>query len=65
MVSLLIINILQDKDSNITQYPSLKFLISGVIVKDVDLKDLEGNIETHEIKFHDPMYKKEKSYKGV
>jgi mono/diheme cytochrome c family protein len=64
MVSLLIINILQDKDSNITQYPSLKFLISGVIVKDVDLKDLEGNIETHEIKFHDPMYKKEKSYKG-
>ena len=27
MVFLLIINILQDKDSNITQYPSLKFLI--------------------------------------
>ncbi len=64
MVSLLIINILQDKDSNITQYPSLKFLISRVIVKDVNLKDLEENIETHEIKFHDPMYKKEKSYKG-
>jgi len=64
MVSLLIINILQDKDSNITQYPSLKFLISGVIVKDVGLKDLEGNIETHKIKFYDPIYEKEKKYRG-
>ncbi len=64
MVFLLIINILQDEDSNITQYPSLKFLISGIIVKDVDLKELEGNIEAHEIKFYDPMYKKEKKYRG-
>jgi len=64
MVSLLIINIFQDEDSNITQYPSLKFLISGIIVKDVDLKELEGNIEIHRLKFYDPMYKKEKKYRG-
>jgi mono/diheme cytochrome c family protein len=64
MVSLLIINIVQGKDSITSEYPSLKFLISGEIVKDIDLSNLEKNIEVHKIKFYDPQYKKDKKYEG-
>ena len=64
MLSLLIINLIQDEHSNISQYPSLKFLISSEVVKDIDLSDLKENLEIHEIKFYDPMYKKDKKFEG-
>jgi mono/diheme cytochrome c family protein len=64
MVFLLIINIVRGKDLNTSEYPSLKFLISGEIVNDIDLKNLKENIGTHKIKFYDPHYKKDKKYEG-
>ncbi len=62
MAFLLVINLLQGKDSDISEYPSLKFLISGEIVKDIDLETLRENIKIYKINFYDPMYDKEKSY---
>jgi len=43
---------------------SLKFLVSGKIVKEVSLSTLKDKLKTHEIEFYDPIYEKKKRYKG-
>lgn len=64
MGSLLIINIIQGKDPSFSEHPTLEFLISGEVVKDIDLGALKENLETYKISFYDPMYEKEKRYDG-
>ncbi len=64
MGSLLIINILKGKGSDISGSPSLEFLISGEVIKDMDLGELKENLDTQKISFYDPNYKKEKRYQG-
>jgi len=43
---------------------SLKFLVSGKIVKEMNLIELKDKLEIHKIEFSDPMYEKEKRYRG-
>lgn len=44
--------------------PSLKFLVSGELVKEYKLSQLKDLLQTREINFTDLQYRKEKSYKG-
>jgi mono/diheme cytochrome c family protein len=44
--------------------PSLKFLKSGELVKELSLSELKDKLKTHKIKFLDLMHQKQKSYKA-
>lgn len=44
--------------------PTLKFLVSGKVVNEINLSELKEKLKSHEINFLDPEYEKEKSYKA-
>lgn len=48
----------------VEENPSLKFLKSGELVKELKLSELKAKLKTHKIKFYDLHYKKNMKYVG-
>lgn len=63
-LTLILILLFSISSSSAEEDPSLKFLKSGELVKELRLSELKAKLKTPKIEFYDPHYKKDKKYEG-